>query len=77
MHEFHDQATTAKGFLKVIPDAKFRLEPNSTDRNYGSPGTGASMNLKPGWSGFIDYDVLVGFSALESHSVTLGVRKEL
>lgn len=77
MHEFHDQATTVKGFLKVIPEAKFKLEPNSTDRNYGSLGTGASMNLKLGWSGFVDYDALVGFSALESHSLTLGVRKEL
>ncbi|MBW2723867.1 MAG: autotransporter outer membrane beta-barrel domain-containing protein [Deltaproteobacteria bacterium] len=77
MHEFNDQATTVKGFLKVIPDAKFKLKPNSTDRDYGTIGTGASMNLKLGWSGFVDYDALVGFSNLESHTLTVGLRKQL
>ena len=77
LHEFLDQATSAKGFLTVIPDARFSIDPNSTDRDYGSVGIGASMTLKLGWSGFVDYDTLVGFSALESHALTFGVRKQL
>lgn len=77
MHEFLDQADTVKGFLKIIPEAKFKLKPNSTDRNYGTIGTGASVSLARRWSGYLDYDALVGFSALESHTLTAGFRREL
>lgn len=77
LHEFLDQADTVRGFLKVIPDAKFKLKPNSTDRDYGTVGVGSSISLARRWSGFVDYEALVGFSSLESHTVTAGFRREL
>ncbi len=70
--EFLDQAADAKGFLSVIPGARFKIEPNSTDRDYGTVGAGLSMTLRCGWSGYVDYDALVGYSHLDSHTATFG-----
>ena len=77
MHEFLDQAAIVSGFLQVIPGARFSLRPNSVDRNYGSVGVGAAMTFAKGWAGFVDYDALVGFFALTTHTATIGIRMEL
>jgi outer membrane autotransporter protein len=77
LHEFLDQAADVKGFLQVIPTAQFSVDPNSTDRDYGSAGVGASLTLQGGWSGYVDYDALVGFDDLDSHTATIGFRKDL
>lgn len=77
LYEFLDQAAEIEGFLKVIPSARFELDANSTDRHYGTVGAGATLTLRDGWSGFVDYDALIGFSDLTSHTATLGIRKEL
>jgi outer membrane autotransporter protein len=77
LHEFLDQAAEVKGFLKVIPEASFTIKPNKIDRDYGTIGFGASMTFQKGWSGYADYDALIGFRALDSHTLTFGLRKEL
>jgi outer membrane autotransporter protein len=77
LHEFLDQAADAEGFLRVIPQAQFNINPNSTDRDYGAVGAGAAITLRDGWSGYADFDALVGFSDLQTYTATLGIRKEL
>jgi outer membrane autotransporter protein len=75
LHEFNDQAAELSGFLTVLPEARFQLRPNNTDRNYGTLGAGGALTLPRGWSGFADYDVLLGFTDFMTHTVTLGVRR--
>jgi outer membrane autotransporter protein len=77
LHEFLDQAAIVSGFLQVIPTAQFSIRPNAVDRNYGTVGVGASMTFAKGWAGFVDYDALVGYFALTTHTATIGIRKEL
>jgi outer membrane autotransporter protein len=74
VHEYMDQADNLKGFLIVIPEAKFELKPRSVDRDYVNFGGGISTVLKDGISVFVDYDGLFFYKNLESHQVTLGGR---
>lgn len=50
---------------------------DEVDRNYGTVGGGLALTLPAGWAAFVDYDALVGFRDLTSHTVSAGFRKNL
>lgn len=76
LHEFNDQVPLVEGFLLALPNARFALPPNATDRDYVQVGGGATLALAQGWSGYLDYDALVAYTALTTHTLTLGVRRD-
>jgi outer membrane autotransporter protein len=77
LHEFNEQMPFVEGYLAALPTARFALPPNTTDRDYLQVGAGATMAFARGWSGFVDYDALVAYTALTTHTVTLGIRRDL
>lgn len=76
LHEFNDQLPQITGNLLAIPNATFVLPPGTVDRNYVQLGGGATMALAGGWSGFVDYDILLAYTALTTQTVTAGVRRD-
>jgi len=76
LHEFNDQVPLVEGFLLAIPNARFALPPNAVDRDYLQVGGGTTLALAGGWSGYLDYDALVAYTALTTHTLTLGARRE-
>lgn len=76
VHEYNDQADNLRGNLAIVPQAGFKIRPNSTDRDYGTAGAGVAATFGEGLSAFADYDVLLGFSNLVVHQVTAGGRIE-
>lgn len=76
LHEFNDQLPALTGNLIALPGAVFTLPPGTIDRNYVQVGGGATMALAGGWSGFVDYDILLAYTALTTQTVTAGVRRD-
>ncbi len=76
LHEFNDQLPQITGSLIALPGAIFTLPPGTIDRNYVQVGGGATMALAGGWSGFVDYDILLAYTALTTQTVTAGVRRD-
>jgi outer membrane autotransporter protein len=74
VHEYDEQADALSGNLRALPNARFRIRPTSVDRDYASLGAGLAATFAGGFSQFIDYEALVGFSDVVTHQVTLGLR---
>lgn len=74
VHEYDEQADALTGNLVALPDARFRLRPTSVDRDYATLGGGVAATFAGGFSQFIDYDAMIGFSNVVTHQVTVGLR---
>jgi outer membrane autotransporter protein len=74
VHEYDEQGDTLRGNLVALPDARFRLRPTSVDRDYATVGGGIAATFAGGFSQFVDYEAMVGFSNVVTHQVTLGLR---
>ena len=75
LHEFaDDQRTLGFHFVGDPNRTRFRFKTDPPDRDYFTVGTGAVIALPNGWSPFINYRALVGYSDRSSHTVSLGLR---
>jgi len=50
---------------------------NARDKNRGRLGAGVAAQFANGWSGFVDYETVVGLRNVNSHVIAISVRKEL
>jgi outer membrane autotransporter protein len=75
LHEFADDQRTL-GFRFVGDPGRTRItfKTDPPDRDYFTVATGAVLALPNGWSPFINYRALVGYTDRSSHTVSLGLR---
>ena len=75
LHEFaDDQRRLGFHFVGDPNRTRFTYQTDPPDRDYFTISTGAVLALANGWSPFINYRALVGYSDRSSHTVSLGLR---
>jgi outer membrane autotransporter protein len=75
LHEFaDDQRVLGFSFVGDPARTRFTYRTDEPDRDYFHVGAGAVLALPNGWSPFINYRTLVGYSDRSSHTVSLGLR---
>ena len=75
LHEFaDDQRVLGFSFVGDPARTRFTYRTDEPDRDYFSVGGGAVLALPNGWSPFINYRALVGYSDRSSHTVSVGLR---
>jgi outer membrane autotransporter protein len=74
-HEYLDdnQRLTAS-FVSDPNDVEFFVRTQKPDRDYANLGGGVSANFPQGWSGFFDFDSVLGNHLFDRYEFTGGVR---
>jgi uncharacterized protein with beta-barrel porin domain len=77
VHEFEDEdPIVARYASDPFGLSTFTITPVDRTENYGRLGGGVSATLPNGWSGFVDYETIVGIDDFSSHQILAGVRAE-
>lgn len=80
-HEFEDKARLigVRFANDAITSDPFPITvlTNTKDKNRGRLGAGVAAQFANGWSGFVDYETVVGLRDVNSHVIAISVRKEL
>ena len=75
LHEFlDDQRVLGFSFVGDPARTRFTYRTDEPDRDYFTVGAGAVLALPNGWSPYLNYRALVGYSDRSSHTVSLGLR---
>ncbi|MCD2452492.1 autotransporter outer membrane beta-barrel domain-containing protein [Methylicorpusculum oleiharenae] len=76
-HQYKDGSRNiGASFIDDPSGQSFNVVTQSGDRNYATLGTGLSGQFADGLSGFVSYDVMLGYQDISSHSINLGARME-
>lgn len=79
VHEFLNDQDGATVRFAADPTglSTFVAATDPVDRNYGNVGGGVAVTLPGGWVTYVDYEALIGFRDLTSHTVAAGLRRNL
>ena len=72
-HEYADNPDNRARLALDPSSPTFTIDSRSVDRDFFNLGVGASVVLPGAWSGFVDYEALLGASDRTNHSFTFGV----
>ncbi|MBE0435792.1 MAG: autotransporter outer membrane beta-barrel domain-containing protein [Methylomicrobium sp.] len=76
-HQYKDGSRTiGASFIDDPSGQRFNVVSQSPDRNFATIGTSLSGTFADGLSGFISYDVMLGYQDISSHSINFGARME-
>ncbi|MDO8843638.1 MAG: autotransporter outer membrane beta-barrel domain-containing protein [Methylicorpusculum sp.] len=76
-HQYKDGSRNiGASFIDDPSGQRFNVVTQSGDRNFATLGTGLSGQFADGLSGFVSYDVMLGYQDISSHSINLGARME-
>ncbi|MDZ4151337.1 autotransporter outer membrane beta-barrel domain-containing protein [Methylicorpusculum sp.] len=76
-HQYKDGSRNiGASFIDDPSGQRFNVVTQTGDRNFATLGTGLSGQFADGLSGFVSYDVMLGYQDISSHSINLGARME-
>ncbi|PKM36963.1 MAG: autotransporter outer membrane beta-barrel domain-containing protein [Gammaproteobacteria bacterium HGW-Gammaproteobacteria-10] len=76
-HQYKDGSRNiGASFVDDPTGQRFNIVSQSADRNFATIGTSLSGTFADGLSGFVSYDVMLGYQDISSHSINFGARME-